>query len=633
MLSDLKDISLTRAQLLTLIGSSALITGKRYFITDKLYYLTAIAPYLVARQGTRVMLVPASYIDGTFNAQSWRGVFNPNSSYTTGDHAIWAGKVWTNNAGVTGVATDDYTLDSHWTYVNKATFSAGEYVYMDFGIFYDLTNDWIEGQFDELGNEFGMSYALAVDSGYSDVNRVDISDWNLKSHTQFYGNKCAIGIYNNSCSGSIYHNFTAGVFSNKVPDGSIYENYASIIASNTIGSDFTFNKTIGPIANNTTEGNLKNNKCEYIINNAITGEITFNVMTGNIHDNLIDGNITANTISGDIIGNEATVLGIENNSNTGSITNNSHTGGIYYNSNRGNISSNSMSAVDGGDISYNSNSGDISGNDMTSTGASVSNLTGIYYNTNAGSITGNSMDAVGGFQADSRIYANTNAGLIADNTNQGSIANNACGGDINENTNLGSIFSNLVGGGINSNNNTGYITGNVFSGPISNYTDATGNLDKVTPPTPLVYSIAQKLQQETNEATITSSTDLHAALSESSYYRIELDLFIGNQSSTSTMTVAFTYDGDLNDSQASMQYTDNAPTIINVKQDRGSIAGAMKGGVGTGFANGYMRVILSVVTDSAGTLSLTIQNTDFYVFSPVNTYLMPSSTMTVIKLS
>lgn len=399
-------IEKTYTEMSALIAGDGLVAGSFYKITDRGdlgIIVQAVSANQITKEGTRIMLCPTGYGTGSFDGNTWIGVWNSTKTANIDDLTIWGGKVWKNLNGNIGAAVDDFTLDAEWQLIDKATFSNGEYVQMIFGVEYDFTLDWINKQWDDKGNIFGVTIS---NNPFAGVNPVDACDWNYESLNTggvffpFYDNVCQ-GIFNNSNNEAIIGNKVTGFIYNNSNGGVINYN------SNT--GYITGNTNSGGIYRNSNHGNISTNSCLEIFDNTNNGDIIGNSCTGDISLNSkIDGGISSNSNEG----------GIMNNSCSSQITSNSNLGNISNNKNIGSIENNTNGIVatpNSGEIYNNSNDGNISSN---------SNQGQIYKNLNNGDISENSV------QGD--IYQNQNNGIIY--LNESSVAvnifNNVNNGDI-----------------------------------------------------------------------------------------------------------------------------------------------------------------------------------------------------------
>lgn len=359
----------TYAQMQSLISGSLLDTQTFYKITDRgdrgLLFRAAAVDRL-ENDGIRYMLCPATYATGMDAYDNdWIGVWNATkqATATTGQLTIWNGLVWTAGAILSGDSPD--TEASGWTVIPKASFTNHEYIEMIFGVTYDFENDWINKQWDENGNEFGLNktdYNNYEEPDDPEVNAIDFCDWNYATiGNSFFYNKCSF-VYNNSNGGNIIMNIMSGSpIKNNSNDGDISHNSCQGIYWNSNGSSIINNINQGSINNNSNSDNISSNTNQGSIrNNSNVGAITSNNNNCDISDNSNNG----------VIGN---------NSNRTSINLNTNNGRIEINSNNGAISENSNN----GDINLNSNNGAILAN------SSLPETTcHIQYNTNNGSITG-----------------------------------------------------------------------------------------------------------------------------------------------------------------------------------------------------------------------------------------------------
>lgn len=370
-------IVVTKSNLDLLIISSSLASGSKYFISDRGdrgLLFEAISSNELSRTGIRFMLCPTYYGSGSYSGSNWIGVWNISRSVNINDLTIWGGLVWKNINGTIGTNTNDYFLTaSSWLMISKSSFSNGEYIQKQFGVSYDVTNDWIEYQWDNNRNLFGISYANKNLEGLP-FNPVDVSDWNLPSAGRYFYDNVCVGVWNNS-NGSIYNNTSKGRISNNSNRGDIYynSNNHNGISFNSNNGSIAWNFNQGAIESNSNNGLIWNNGCrDQISGNKNNGQINGNVNAGSIINNVNNGYIN-------------------NNSNIGYISSNSNIGNIYSNNNKSNIY-------------INKNSGSIYNNNNTGV---------IQNNSNTGS-----------------IYANNNNGVIQNNTGIGSIYNNNLYGDI-----------------------------------------------------------------------------------------------------------------------------------------------------------------------------------------------------------
>lgn len=386
------------AALVVKINAGTLTKGVLYKITDRGdrgIFLTAISTTQFAKDSTRLMLCPAFYGLGASGGNNWIGVWNSTKSAVADDLTIWGGLVWKNLTGAIGTADSDILLDAvNWELIPKASYTNSEYVLMEFGVNYDVVNDWIERQWDGSGNIFGIDFYSETTNDQLGFNLCDVSDWNFANDgtgREFYNNRCT-GIYNNSNDGS-------SISENNNYDG---------------------------IYNNRNIGEIKvNNNMGVIRGNSNSGPISYNANTGEIRSNSNNGSIKYNTNAGTINTNSAGAINgcdINGNTNGGYIDNNSNEGNIRYNSNGGYIGANS----NGSHIEYNNNSANINDNSNTGTITLNSNTGNVYFNSNTGNITNNSNghDIANNSSNVTNIQYNKNNSIISSNSNIGAIEYN-----------------------------------------------------------------------------------------------------------------------------------------------------------------------------------------------------------------
>lgn len=341
-------ISKTYSEIYNLINDSLLNVGVLYKITDRGdrgIFLKALNNSKLSYQGYRIMLCPANYdmgVDAFGN--NWKGCWSEDSTYSINDLAIWAGRVWKNVAGNTGVFISYEELDEEWELIEKTSFTNHEYQEIVCTIKYDFSNDLIVYQSDIRGNV--VSIQLGDEETY-----INNSDWNNPS---CYNNILTQGFYSNA-TGAIYNNICEYIIGNSC--SSIYDNKAiSSIASNKIPGQIARNKVLESISNNQNAGDIEDNDVYTIYNNSNNGTISLNE----------HAEIMNNTNGGTIIGNIS--FSINSNSNAGNIrynivyyiSSNSNLGDIEWNRNNGSIISNS-SGANPCNITYNINNGDIQG--------------------------------------------------------------------------------------------------------------------------------------------------------------------------------------------------------------------------------------------------------------------------------
>ena len=354
-------IEVTLLQAQNLVNIDNLKAGRTYLITDKNLYLPAITTNSFG-DGIRVMMCPNFYsVDFTdIYGNYWRGGFYSTNTYTAGDLTIWGGKVWRNLTGNAGNSVDYGTLDSEWELIDPLTFSNHEYTELTFGVRYDIVNDWVEKQWDNRGNEFGISFVTEYNIYGFGYNPCDISDWNLGTDHNFFENK-NIGIFNNHFPNGCNISFNAG--NRQYISDNIFSSDIDI-ANNSNKGYITFNIMASSIADNTNNGDISNNSCGEIYYNSNIGGIysnsnseyiARNTNTGNISSNSNNGYISYNTNGGDIVDNSNQGF-IYKNSCFGGVTSNANSGFIYLNNNNGYISGIGATTTN---IFRNINNGDI----------------------------------------------------------------------------------------------------------------------------------------------------------------------------------------------------------------------------------------------------------------------------------
>lgn len=133
-----------------------------------------------------------------------------------GNTAVWGGSVWKNKTGYPGSpaggSDDFYALDpAVWERIPKTDPVFYEVVVLN--VEYDITQDYISGQWDNQGNSVRMPYAI-FDAFGPPANPADLSDWNQVSETLVFQDiKTVLGFFNNDpMVGSLrlYRNIVAG---------------------------------------------------------------------------------------------------------------------------------------------------------------------------------------------------------------------------------------------------------------------------------------------------------------------------------------------------------------------------------------------------------------------------------------
>lgn len=495
--------AVTKAAADTLVSGNDLVPGALYKITDRGdrgIFLRAISVNQFAPDGTRLMLVPATYENGgTVGGHVWRSIWRSGLNPDADDLVIWNAHVYKNLTGNIGTAPDGDAVN--WELVPKASFAAGEYVEKFFGVIYDWDNDWISEQWDDKGNRVRSDLFFNYYWLYGEATNIyiDETDWNYVEHlnptdgiSAFSHNTVTAGIKNNIQSDgslvaivlnqaeSIINNQTSNIVDNiavasirdNVVSGTITGNRVGGIIQSNVGGSIYYNTAKGGISDNTylnISHNVLLGASGSINNNTTSQEISYNVapdgITSNSNNGIISHNnvrtITSNSNSGDIIDNTLGILG--------GIAGNANTGKISGNRNKGNIENNTSAVTD---IENNSNIGLITFN---------SNVGSIAYNTNSGNIggvllaDGNSNNgAINHNKNRGNIASNTNAGLISENVNNGLIEGNTGTGRIYNNSNNGAIATNSCID-IQFNHNNGRISSNTHDGDIE-YNNNGGNI-------------------------------------------------------------------------------------------------------------------------------------------------------------
>lgn len=263
--------AMTYAQLTAAMAANELICGTQIRITDRGdqgIIVRAISSNQIDPTGVRLMNVPIDYSPGaTIGGLLNRGIYYQGMAVAASDLAIWGGFFWINQTGLVGNPISNIQLDNEWNIVQKPGYGMTNEFYdlRIFNVIYDVANDWIAKQWDDRGNEFGISYQEEVFSAGWGFNWCDHSDWNFwtkSAVSYFYNNKC-VGIMNNWCRG-IYDNFCQS--------GPIWNN--ALVASN-----------LDIYGNNC--GGIYNNKCGQIIDNHLieSAYIQDNENTGSIRGN------------------------------------------------------------------------------------------------------------------------------------------------------------------------------------------------------------------------------------------------------------------------------------------------------------------------------------------------------------
>jgi hypothetical protein len=261
--------SITYANLVAGMSASSLKPGVMYNITDRKIFLQALSENTMSKTGTCFMYCPSTYATETdVHGNNWLGVWATTLSPSVDDLCIWGGKVWKNLTGDVGASNGDLNLNPitvDWDPIYDTSFTNNEYTLKQFGVEYDIQNDWVCKQWDTNGNVFGIDYhTFNLEFGLP-FNPCDISDWNRATEFGVFSDNECLGIWNNSTGGWIHHN--------RVPQG-IYDN-----------------SNVGQIAYN---------HCVRITGNSNVGDISRNIITSTIIGNSHHGNILENTNIGGI---------------------------------------------------------------------------------------------------------------------------------------------------------------------------------------------------------------------------------------------------------------------------------------------------------------------------------------------
>lgn len=88
------------------------------------------------------------YVPYYNKSKSGFGIYSPDSTYASGDTAIWGGKYWRNISGLNDSALNTFALDTHWTVI---PYSSGRYRTVYDPIVYDKANNLIIERY-EIGS-------------------------------------------------------------------------------------------------------------------------------------------------------------------------------------------------------------------------------------------------------------------------------------------------------------------------------------------------------------------------------------------------------------------------------------------------------------------------------------------------
>ncbi len=264
-------VPITKSALLALAGSygedvTYRITdaANTYCHTSQIWVKAIDANTLDLANCVRVMNVPFSYADGADDGTGAKitGIWNSTilPTYGAGSLSIWGGRVWINLTAATGTAIDDITLDAtNWSLRDQATFPY-DYINLQFGCSYDLVNDWVNKQWDDKGNVFGVDYLYDQYNYGFGFNFCDVADWNFETNGNGYPyannicdgawNNISTGFLNNKCTGIINDcNFNGVIAWNQMTSG---------ITSSTGTGGFKYNNTSFAFNGNSFVGNAQN---------------------------------------------------------------------------------------------------------------------------------------------------------------------------------------------------------------------------------------------------------------------------------------------------------------------------------------------------------------------------------------
>ena len=413
------NITITRAEGLTLISNSGLTPTADYYISDSKIWIKAIDNHSFSRNAIKSQqIVKSTAYTGTGCLGVWTSSLTP----IIGDKVIWGGRLWSNLTGNVGSSVDYTSLDTtNWSLLTSDS------LYEDklFFIIYDFVNNNISSQYDDRNNVI-MPKAEYITDGYLYTDWGDtrisnnictiitnniplgliVNNECLKEgitgniDVDIYDNECGT-IRNNSGGGEIVDNIVLNVIENNVVGGFIVGNYSNYIGYNQVSGSISSNKVVEILRN--TASVIQTNEGVSILDNNISATISYNRNFQLIDNNTNLGNIRGNdcniirnnTNNGDIRVNQC--ISIVNNSNNGSIDrndvsdnidSNSNDGfilfnrcyRIYQNSNIGNIESNVTQSIDSntynGDCSFNLADGNIDNLTIDSTGSMIFGGTG-----------------------------------------------------------------------------------------------------------------------------------------------------------------------------------------------------------------------------------------------------------------
>jgi hypothetical protein len=335
-------VTLTRAQLLTLIGASGISVAQTYFVTDvgvAGILLTGTSSNSVSSDG-RYLAVNPDYnnVSGDYSGTWYATMVAP----TISDLYAYDGVMYSSVTGAVGTSPDGDT--TNWLTI---PFSDARYVREVDSIGYDLANNFIFYRKDKRGNNVSQSYQNSVALGVNAINYFqwgnDLCTDNIVDASAVYSaNQDNQFIRNSFVNGSLWDavtSATAVVNNNRLNNcpvvGNTYANfsdnvldYVSISAST--GTNFTENILSGcTIASNTTT-NITNNT-GYLTISSNTG-CTINLNSGlknwttSIVNNLIalntNSSLTGNNLIMATIGSNSGVTANFNNLRNGYLINN-----------------------------------------------------------------------------------------------------------------------------------------------------------------------------------------------------------------------------------------------------------------------------------------------------------------------
>lgn len=413
-------ISLTRAELITLMNNNNLIQSMNYFISDRNIWLVAKDINIfnsIGKRSERIVInqyyTPQTIIG--FNTMIYLGIYGqtinqgsvPPSDFTFGGdayRAVWGGKVWERDiSGVDTPGTNQGSIQAGWTLI--PTSDPIHYTTKVFEVGYNILTDVINYQRDDRNNIIkNITIGGFETINMTDWGNVDIENNETQGVFNNWRGSLAAQIRNNKCFGLIRFNRNGGV---------INDNKGRNILQNSNSGNIIDNIMLFDIENNTNNGSIQANRSTGIFSNSNGGSITVNL------SNFIFSNSNGGTIT-----NNKTAYNINSNSNTGSISDNDNTGSI---------SSNNINVTN---ISFNSNKGGIELN---------SNFGSINNNENIGLISNNSCLTIQRNGNNGNINNNTGGISIQNNYNNGNISNNSAGVGVtvgmSKNINNGNIVS------------------------------------------------------------------------------------------------------------------------------------------------------------------------------------------------